>query len=94
MARAKALARRMDELEARIAELRTKEELAAMRPDLDGSAVMEHLGLPPGPLVGRALAYLLEARLEDGPRQPGEALDLLDQWWAEQPESQRGGAWA
>ena len=43
------------------------EELEAMRPDLDGSAVMAHLGVPPGPVVGRALAFLLEVRLEEGP---------------------------
>lgn len=85
-ARAKALAARMDELERRIEELRAHEELAAIRPDLDGNEVMAHLGLKPGPLVGRALAYLLEARLEHGPRPREEALRLLDQWWANQPE--------
>ena len=86
-ARAQALSRRMDELEARIAELREKEELASIRPDLDGREVMAHLGLPPGPLVGRALAYLLEQRLEEGPHSPEEAMRLLDEWWARQPES-------
>src|ERR1019366_4236706 len=55
-ARAKALEQRMDELERRIAELREREELAAMRPDLDGREIMAHLGLRPGPAVGRALA--------------------------------------
>jgi poly(A) polymerase len=87
-ARAKALAARMDELERRIAELRAKEELAAIRPDLDGNEVMAHLGIKPGPLVGRALAFLLEARLDAGPRSREEALRLLDEWWANQPESQ------
>jgi len=87
VARAKALAARMDELERRVAELRSKEELAAIRPDLDGNEVMAHLGLKPGPLVGRALAFLLEARLEEGPHSREEALRLLDEWWAEQPES-------
>ncbi len=67
VARAKALGQRMDDLEARIAELRGKEELAAIRPDLDGREIMAHLGLKPGPQVGQALAYLLEARLEEGP---------------------------
>ena len=37
-AKARALARRMDELEARIAELREREELDAIRPELDGAA--------------------------------------------------------
>ena len=56
-AKAKALARRMDELDARIAELREQEELRAIRPDLDGNAVMARLGLRPGPEVGKALAF-------------------------------------
>ena len=80
----------MDELEARIAELREKEELAAIRPDLDGREIMAHLGLRPGPLVGQALAYLLEARLEEGPHSRQAALNLLDQWWAAQPEAREG----
>jgi poly(A) polymerase len=87
--KARALAARMDELEKRIGELRQQEELAAIRPDLDGRAVMEHLGVAPGPVVGRALAYLLEVRLDEGPHTPGQALELLDQWWAAQPESAR-----
>ena len=86
-AKAKALAARMDELERRIAELREKEELAAMRPDLDGREVMAHLGLPPGPVVGRALAFLLEVRLEEGPHSRQVALERLDQWWADQTEA-------
>jgi poly(A) polymerase len=86
-AKAKALAARMDELERRIAELREKEELAAIRPDLDGRDVMTHLGVGPGPAVGRALAFLLEARLDDGPHSRQEALELLDRWWADQPET-------
>ncbi len=83
-AKAKTLARRMDELEIRIAQLAEEEELASIRPDLDGRAVMEHLGIPAGPLVGKALNVLLEARLEDGPLDPDEALRRLDAWWAEQ----------
>ncbi len=81
-AKAKALARRMDELDARIAELREQEELRAIRPDLDGNAVMARLGLRPGPEVGKALAYLLELRLEEGPLGPDEAGRRLDAWWA------------
>lgn len=86
-ARAKALALRMDDFESRLAELRAKEELAAIRPDIDGRDVMEHLGIKPGPIVGRALTHLLEARLEEGPHAREEALRLLDEWWAEQPEA-------
>jgi poly(A) polymerase len=75
------LAKRMDELEARIAELAAQEELAAIRPELDGRQVMEHLGIPPGPLVGEALAHLLEIRLDEGEIGHDEAVARLDQWW-------------
>jgi poly(A) polymerase len=82
--KARTLAQRMDELEARIAELREREELAAIRPDLDGNEVMAHLQLPPGPDVGRALDHLLELRLEEGPLGQDEAYRRLDDWWAAQ----------
>jgi poly(A) polymerase len=82
-AKARALARRMDELEERIAELQAQEELAAIRPDLDGHQVMARLGLRPGPEVGEALSFLLELRLEEGPLGPEEAGRRLDAWWAQ-----------
>jgi poly(A) polymerase len=80
--KARLLARRMDALEARIAELREQEELASIRPDLDGGQVMAHLGIPPGPAVGEALAMLLEARLDEGPLGEEEVYRRLDAWWA------------
>jgi poly(A) polymerase len=80
--KAVALARRMDELEARIEELAEEEELASIRPDLDGHAVMAHLGVAPGPVVGRALDFLLELRLDEGPLGEEEAYRRLDAWWA------------
>jgi poly(A) polymerase len=76
------LARRMDDLEARIAELAEQEELAAIRPDLDGRDVMRHLAISPGPVVGEALGFLLELRLEEGPLGEQEAYRRLDEWWA------------
>jgi poly(A) polymerase len=81
--KAKALSRRMDELEARIDELRAQEELDAMRPDLDGSQVMEQLGLSPGREVGEALSFLLELRMDEGPLGEDEARRRLALWWAE-----------
>jgi poly(A) polymerase len=79
--KAKMLAARMDALEERIAELREREELESIRPDIDGQTVMAHLGIPPGRAVGEALAMLLEARLEEGPLGEEEALRRLDEWW-------------
>jgi poly(A) polymerase len=75
----------MDELEARIVELRQQEELDAMRPDLDGAQVMDELGIGPGRDVGRALAFLLELRLEEGPLGEEEARKRLAGWWATAP---------
>ena len=82
-AKAKALSRRMDELEERIAVLRSQEELKAIRPDLDGNAVMSRLGIRPGPEVGEALSFLLELRLEEGPLGEEEAGRRLGEWWAQ-----------
>ena len=65
--KAEALRRTYDNLEERIARLREQEELDAIRPDLDGNAIMEILGVPPGPVVGRAWQHLKELRLDRGP---------------------------
>jgi poly(A) polymerase len=86
------LARRMDELEDRIAVLREQEELAAIRPDIDGKQVMEHLGVAPGPVVGEALDHLLELRLEEGPLGEDEAFRRLDEWWAARRSGERADA--
>jgi poly(A) polymerase len=80
--KARMLAARMDALEERIAELQAQEQLDAMRPDIDGQAVMNHLGIGPGREVGQALAMLLEARMEEGPLGQERALRRLDEWWA------------
>lgn len=76
------LSRRMDELEQRIAELAAREELKAIRPEMDGNAVMEHLGIGAGRTVGRALAFLLEIRLEEGLLGDAEIRKRLDAWWS------------
>ena len=78
------LSRRMDDLEVRIEELAAKEELAAIRPELHGGEVMAHLGLEPGPMIGKALAFLLEIRLEEGMLGEAEIRRRLDEWWATQ----------
>jgi poly(A) polymerase len=75
------LAARMDRLQARIEALEQAEELASLRPDLDGNEVMELLGIGPGPDVGRAMAFLKELRIESGPLGKEEATRRLLAWW-------------
>ena len=69
-----------DDLEERIARLAEQENLDALRPPLDGKQVMDHLGVEPGPVVGQALDFLMELRLERGPIPEDEAFELLDAW--------------
>jgi poly(A) polymerase len=84
VAKAERLRRAYDDLERRIAELAAQEELNAMRPDLNGSQIMEILGIPQGRDVGRAYAYLLERRIEEGPLGEDRAREELLAWWADQ----------
>jgi len=80
--RAAALSATYDSLERRIAELSAAEDLARVRPDLDGNAIMEILGIPPGREVGEAWKHLKDLRLERGPLAPEEAEAELRSWWA------------
>ena len=81
--KAKALGRRLDDFVRRQAELQQREELAAIRPDLDGNEVMSLLGVRPGPVVGEALDFLLDLRLDEGPLGKDEATRRLLAWWQE-----------
>ena len=83
-AKARALNRRIDELEARIEQLREQEELDQIRPPLDGRQVMAFLGVEPGPIVGEALDHLLEIRLDEGPIDEDDAYRRLAEWAREQ----------
>jgi poly(A) polymerase len=80
--KAETLRRAYDHLEERIARLREQEELDSIRPDLDGNAIMEILGVPPGPLVGQAWRHLKEVRLDRGPLTREEAIAELHSWWS------------
>ncbi len=73
-----------DDIERRIGELSQAEELAAVRPELDGEQIMKLLGIGPGPLVGRAYRYLLEVRLDEGPIGEEAATERLLAWFGEQ----------
>jgi poly(A) polymerase len=75
-----------NDLERRIEALAAQEELDAIRPDLDGRQIMAILGIPPGPTVGKAYAFLLERRMEDGPLGEDRARQELLGWWAAQEQ--------
>ena len=85
--RAALLQANYDGLEARIAELAAKEDLARVRPDLDGNEIMVLLGIPAGPQVGEAWSFLKELRLDRGPLTREQATAELLDWWRA-----RGGA--
>ena len=76
------LRRTYDDLEARIARLSEEEELASIRPDLDGQQIMEILGVRPGPVVGEAYRFLLDLRMDEGPQTYDAAREALLSWWA------------
>jgi poly(A) polymerase len=80
--KARRLSEAYDDLEARIAELREQEELASIRPDLDGTQIMAVLGIGPGREVGAAYRHLLELRMEHGPLGEERATEALRTWWA------------
>ncbi|HVV22360.1 MAG TPA: CCA tRNA nucleotidyltransferase [Pseudonocardiaceae bacterium] len=78
--KAAALRASYDSLEERIARIAADEDLARVRPDLDGNEIMRLLGIPPGPLVGQAWKYLKELRLDRGPLPHDEAVAALFDW--------------
>ena len=82
--KAERLRRTYDDLEKRIERLAAEEELAAIRPDLNGDQIMEILGLDPGPEVGKAYKFLLELRLDNGPMEYDDARVALESWYAGQ----------
>ena len=83
--KADSLRRTYDDLEARIAQLSEAEEMASIRPDLDGNQIMEILGIGPGREVGQAYRHLLELRLDNGPMSQEQARAALLDWSASQP---------
>jgi poly(A) polymerase len=80
--KAERLRRTYDELEERIATLSEQEELASIRPDLDGNQIMEILGIGAGREVGEAYKFLLDLRMDHGPMSYDAARDALLDWWA------------
>jgi poly(A) polymerase len=80
------LRRTYDSLEERIARLSEEEELASIRPDLDGNQIMAILGIGPGREIGEAYKFLLDLRMDEGPQTPEAAEAALRSWWASRPE--------
>ncbi|SDL53015.1 poly(A) polymerase [Nonomuraea maritima] len=78
--KAAALARTYDHLEERIARLADEEELAKIRPELDGNEIQQVLGVGPGPVVGRAYKFLLDLRLDKGMIGKEAATEALLEW--------------
>jgi poly(A) polymerase len=70
----------LDELEERIADLSAREELARLRPPIDGNQVMTYLDIEPGPMVGEVMDLLMERRIEDGPYPASLAYQLARDW--------------
>ena len=81
--KAELLAENYSHLETRIEALMKEEELLKIRPDLDGNAIMEILGIKAGPLVGKAYEFLLELRIEEGPLGEEKAREELLKWWSD-----------
>jgi poly(A) polymerase len=82
-AKARELQERMDQLEARIAELTEREELSKIRPPLDGHDVIALFDVKPSRVVGEALKFLTELRIERGPMGRADAFKELERWAAE-----------
>ncbi|MFC7596128.1 CCA tRNA nucleotidyltransferase [Terrabacter sp. GCM10028922] len=80
--KAQRLSRAYDDLEGRIERLAAEEELASVRPELNGNEIAEALGIRPGPVLGEAYDYLLSVRLDDGPIGKEAAREKLIAWWA------------
>ena len=66
----------LDEMEARIAEVKEKEELSNLRPPITGDEVMAIFDLQPGPAVGKIMEALYEQRLNEGEVSKEEAIKL------------------
>ncbi len=82
---------RMAELKERIDELREREEFEAIRPELDGTEVMEILGIPPSPEVGVAMKFLLQLRLDEGLLGREQVTQRLLAFWAQHEAHENAG---
>ncbi|MEO7132340.1 MAG: CCA tRNA nucleotidyltransferase [Dermatophilaceae bacterium] len=84
--KAQRLSRAYDDLEGRIVRLSAEEELAAIRPELDGNEIAATLGIRPGPVLGEAYKHLLTVRLDEGPIGKDAVRERLLEWWAQRTD--------
>jgi len=80
--KAERLSRAYDDLERRIERLAEEEELAAVRPELNGNEIAAALEIKPGPVLGEAYQFLLGVRLDEGLIGKDAAREKLLEWWA------------
>lgn len=85
--KAQRLSAAYDDLEVRIERIASEEELAAVRPELNGHEIAEALGIKPGPVLGEAYDHLLSVRLDEGPIGKEAARERLLAWWQERGEA-------
>lgn len=78
--RARAIQRRIDELEWRIVELEKEEEIAKLRAPIDGNDVITYLQVPPGPIVGEIMKLLLERRIDEGAYSVRDGYVMVREW--------------
>jgi len=78
----------MEDFKQRVIDLQAADAAAALRPSLNGDDVMKLLNIGPSPTVGKALAFLLEAELDEGPLPTEVAIERILDWWASQPHTE------
>ena len=88
--RIQALHDALDRFEVRIARLAREQAAAEVRPEINGDEVMAHLGLAPGPEVGRAMKFLLELRRTEGELGNDEVRRRLHGWWTAEASAEYG----
>jgi len=77
----RAMQERMAGFRRRVDELQAADQLAALRPPLDGTEVMNLLALDPSPAVGEAMRFLRDLAIEEGNLTKEQATAALLTWW-------------
>jgi len=86
LAKAVAGERGLSEQYASFEKLYEENDIASLKVPVSGDEIMEHLKLPPGPLVGEAIAHITGLLIDHGQISQSEALERISLWW-----DRRGG---